>query len=133
MRSALNSAGSRRRMPRVWRVLVTPNAIAITEMEVVRQRDLWRDFESVEPATLECASRFAVRHVLRSMGDVSPAEKEDSYFGNGEMTTVSSDSPAQAGLVMADCGVDRPTLAHRSTGSRPIIPLLWTYEDQCHQ
>ena len=61
------------------------NALAETinglyKAEVNHRRGPWRSFEAVEFATLEWVDWFNHRRLMRPIGDIPPAEAEESYY-----------------------------------------------------
>jgi transposase InsO family protein len=61
------------------------NALAETinglyKAEVIHRRGPWRSFEAVEFATLEWVDWFNHRRLMRPIGDIPPAEAEESYY-----------------------------------------------------
>lgn len=62
--------------------------IGLYKTEIIRQRGPWRSIEAVEFATLEWVDWFNHRRLLKTIGDVPPAEKEDEYYRNQESAMV---------------------------------------------
>ena len=61
------------------------NALAETinglyKTEIIRRRGPWRNIDAVEYATLEWVDWFNHRRLLKSIGDVPPAELEQAYY-----------------------------------------------------
>ncbi|WP_244274723.1 IS3 family transposase, partial [Labrenzia sp. OB1] len=61
------------------------NALAETinglyKAEVIHRRGPWRNFESVEFATLEWVDWFNHRRLLEPIGNIPPAEAEEQYY-----------------------------------------------------
>ena len=61
------------------------NALAETinglyKAEVIHRRGPWRNFETVEYATLEWVSRFNHRQLLEPIGNIPPSEAEELYY-----------------------------------------------------
>ena len=61
------------------------NALAETinglyKTELIHKRGPWRTVDDVEFATLEWVDWFNNRRLLQPIGDVPPAEFEDSYY-----------------------------------------------------
>jgi transposase InsO family protein len=48
--------------------------------EVIHRRGPWRNFEAVEPATLERVDRFNNRRRMEPIGYIPPAEAEERYY-----------------------------------------------------
>jgi len=54
--------------------------IGLFKTEVIRQRGPWKTLEAVEYATLEWVDWFNHRRLLGPIGDIPPAEHEQSYY-----------------------------------------------------
>lgn len=75
--------------------------IGLYKTEVIRQRGPWRGIDAVELTTLEWVDWFNHRRLLEPIGDVLPAEKEDTYYRNLESAmgglTHNTESPGFSG------------------------------------
>lgn len=56
---------------------------------LIRPRGPWRSIEAVQIATPECIDWFNNRHIMGSIGNVSPAEHEAAYDEQPEAQTMS--------------------------------------------
>ena len=56
------------------------SVIGLYKTEVIRRRGPWWDLEAVEFATLEWVDWFNNRPLLSTIGDVPPAEYEETYY-----------------------------------------------------
>ena len=54
--------------------------IALSKTEVIWRRGPWRNVEQVEFATLDWVHWFNHRRLLEPIGNVPPAELEQSYY-----------------------------------------------------
>ena len=54
--------------------------IGLYKTEVIHPRGPWRTVDEVEYATLEWVDWFNHRRLLQSIGDIPPAELEQSYY-----------------------------------------------------
>jgi putative transposase len=71
------------------------NALAETinglyKTEVIHRRGPWRSFEAVEFATLEWVDWFNNRRILAPIGDIPPAEAEEQYYAQLEVTPIAA-------------------------------------------
>ena len=62
--------------------------IGLYKTEVIRLRGPWRHLEAVELATLKWVDWFNHRRLLKPIGDMPPAEKEQMYDQNQEWAEV---------------------------------------------
>lgn len=58
--------------------------IGLFKTEVIRRREPWTNFESVELATLEWVNWFNNRRLLEPIGNIPPAEYEQAYYDEVE-------------------------------------------------
>lgn len=61
------------------------NALAETinglyKAEVIHRRELWRNFEAVDLATLKLVDRSSHRRLLEPIGNIPPAEADANYY-----------------------------------------------------
>jgi transposase InsO family protein len=54
--------------------------IGLFKTEVIHRRGPWKNFDTVEYATLEWVDWYNTRRLLKSIGNVPPAEKELAYY-----------------------------------------------------
>jgi putative transposase len=71
------------------------NALAETinglyKAEVIHRRGPWRNFESVEFATLEWVDWFNHRRLLEPIGNIPPAEAEERYYATLDQQAVAA-------------------------------------------
>ena len=71
------------------------NALAETinglyKAEVIHRRGPWKSFEAVEFATLEWVDWFNHRRLMRSIGDMPPAEAEERYYAMLDQTALAA-------------------------------------------
>jgi transposase InsO family protein len=71
------------------------NALAETvnglfKAEVIHRRGPWRSLEAVELATLDWVDWFNNRRLLTPIGNIPPAEAEDRYYAQLEMTSIAA-------------------------------------------
>jgi putative transposase len=71
------------------------NALAETinglyKTEVIRRRGPWRSYEAVEFATLEWVEWFNNRLILAPIGNIPPAEAEERYYAQLEVTPIAA-------------------------------------------
>ena len=71
------------------------NALAETinglyKAEVIHRRGPWRSFEAVEFATLEWVDWFNNRRLLEPIGNIPPAEAEESYYAMMEQSAMAA-------------------------------------------
>ena len=58
--------------------------IGLFKTEVIKRREPWTNFESVELATLEWVNWFNNRRLLEPIGSIPPAEFEQAYYDRVE-------------------------------------------------
>ncbi len=56
------------------------SVIGLYKTEVIRRRGPWKDLEAVEFATLEWVEWFNNRRLLEPIGNMPPAEREETYY-----------------------------------------------------
>ena len=71
------------------------NALAETinglyKAEVIHRRGPWRNFQTVEFATLEWVDRFNNRRLLEPIGFIPPAEAEERYYAMTEQPAMAA-------------------------------------------
>jgi transposase InsO family protein len=54
--------------------------IGLYKTELINRQGPWRGLDDVEYATLEWIDWFNHRRILEPIGDIPPAEYEDSYY-----------------------------------------------------
>jgi transposase InsO family protein len=54
--------------------------IGLYKTEIIRRRGPWRNLDAVEFATLEWVHWFNHRRLLESIGNIPPAELEETYY-----------------------------------------------------
>ena len=54
--------------------------IGLYKTELIRMRGPWRSLDDVEYATLEWVDWFNHRRLLQPIGNIPPAEREDTYY-----------------------------------------------------
>jgi transposase InsO family protein len=54
--------------------------IGLYKTEIIRQRGPWKNIDAVEYATLTWVDWFNNKRLLKPIGDMPPAEKEDIYY-----------------------------------------------------
>jgi transposase InsO family protein len=64
--------------------------IGLFKTEVIRSRGPWKSIDAVEHATLEWVDWFNQRRLLRSIGDVPPAESEMAYYRQQAETAIAA-------------------------------------------
>ena len=64
--------------------------IGLFKTEVIRRRGPWRGLEAVEFATLEWVDWFNSRRLLEPIGNIPPAEAEERYYAQTEMTALAA-------------------------------------------
>jgi transposase InsO family protein len=64
--------------------------IGLFKTEVIRRRGPWRGLETVEFATLEWVDWFNNRRLLEPIGNIPPAEAEERYYAQTEMTALAA-------------------------------------------
>jgi putative transposase len=62
------------------------SVIGLFKTEVIRRRGPWRGLETVEFATLEWVHWFNNRRLLGPIGNIPPAEAEERYHAQAEIT-----------------------------------------------
>jgi transposase InsO family protein len=62
------------------------SVIGLLKTEVIRRRGPWRSLEAVEFATLEWVDWFNNRRLLEPIGNIPPAEAEERYYAQPEVT-----------------------------------------------
>jgi transposase InsO family protein len=64
--------------------------IGLFKTEVIRQQGPWKNIEAVEFATLSWVDWFNNRRLLKPIGDVPPAEKEEAYYHQQEGSAIAA-------------------------------------------
>lgn len=64
--------------------------IGLLKTEVIQRRGPWRSFDKVEYATLEWVAWFNHRRLLKSTGDIPPAELETAYHRQQEESAMAA-------------------------------------------
>jgi putative transposase len=62
--------------------------IGLYKSEVIYKRGPWRNLEMVEFATLEWVNWFNTKRLLEPIGYIPPAEYEQVYYNQREVTAV---------------------------------------------
>jgi hypothetical protein len=65
-------------------VIVSKSSKPFLKTEVIRKRDPWKGLEAVECATLGWVSWFDTRRLLEPIGNIPPAEFENTYHTQQE-------------------------------------------------
>ena len=66
------------------------SVIGLFKTEVIRRRGPWRSLEAIEFATLEWVDWFNNRRLLGPIGNIPPAEAEERYYVQTEVTALAA-------------------------------------------
>lgn len=66
------------------------SVIGLFKTELIRRRGPWRSLEAVEFATLEWVDWFNNRRRLEPIGNIPPAEAEERYYAQTEVTALAA-------------------------------------------
>jgi len=63
--------------------------IGFFKTEVIYKKSLWKNFNAVEYATLDWVSWFNSKRLLKSLGNIPPAEYEKLYYASQMSPSIS--------------------------------------------